>query len=102
MLLASEVTRADPAGKFTNVPNPYGDFKKHINVILKDKWQFQWNEAVNNKLPEIHPQLGLWPRGFRIIKREESVFSKIKNWPYCDCRLTVKLFFFIVLILLRL
>ena len=34
----------------TNVPIPYGDFKKHINVLLKCKWQSQWDEAVDNKI----------------------------------------------------
>ena len=56
----------------------YGDFKKHINVLLKRKWQSQWDEAVNNKLHAIHPQLGLWPGGSRIIRREESVLTRIR------------------------
>ena len=57
---------------------PYGDLKKHINVLLKRKWKSQWDEAVNNKLHEIHPLLGLWPGGSRIIRREESVLTRIR------------------------
>ena len=82
--------------------------KKHIDVLLKHKWQSQWDAAVNNKLHEIHPQLGLWPGGSRIIRREESVLTRIQighthltHWfllkvedpPQCiacDCQLTVK------------
>ena len=61
--------------QFTCIPIPYGDFKKHINVLLKRKWQSQWDKAVNSKLHETHPQLRLWPGGFRIIRREESVLA---------------------------
>ena len=70
--------------------------------------QSQWDEAVNNKLHEIHPQLGLWPGGSRIIRREESVLTRIRighihlthcflvkgedpqQCIACDCQLTVK------------
>ena len=66
------------------------------------------DEAVNNKLHEIHPKLGLWPGGFRIIRHEESVLVRIRightylthcfllkkedppQYVACDCRLTVK------------
>ena len=65
----------------TNVPIPYGDFRKHINSFLKRKWQSQWDETANNKLHEIHPQLGLWPGGSRIIRRWEC-FGKISNWSH--------------------
>ena len=54
-----------------------GDFKKH-NVLLKHKWHSEWNETIKNKLHEIHPQLGLWPGGFRITKRGESVLARIR------------------------
>ena len=92
----------------TDGPIPYGDFKKHINILLKRKWQSQWDEAANNKLHEINPQLGLWPGGSRIIRREESVLArvrighthlthffllKVKDPPQCtacDYQLTVK------------
>ena len=48
-----------------------------IKTLLKRKWQSKWDEAVNNKLLEIHPQLGLWPGGSRIIGREESVLTRV-------------------------
>ena len=75
--------KADAAAKsallrrVTNVPIPNGEFRKHINALLKRKWQSQWDEVVDNKLHEIHPQLGLWPGGSRIIRREESVLTRI-------------------------
>ena len=93
-----------------NIPIPYGDLKKHSNVFLKHKWQFQWDEAVDKKLHEIHPLLGLWPGGFRINRRKKSVLARIRiGHTYlthcflfqkedppqciaCDCRLTVKHF----------
>ena len=61
MLALGVIKKADAAVKagllrrVTNVIIPYGDFKKHINVLLKCKWQSQWDEAVDNKLHEIHP-----------------------------------------------
>ena len=90
------------------VPIRDGDFKKHINILLKRKWQSQWDEAANNKLHEIHPQLGLWPGGSQSIRREESVLARIRighthlthrfllkgedppQCIACDCQLTVK------------
>ena len=74
---ADAAAKAGLLRRVTNVPIPYGDLKKHINVLLKRKWQSQWDEAVDNKLHEIHPQLGLWPGGSRIIRREESVLTRI-------------------------
>ena len=53
---------------------------RNINVLIERKWQSLWDEADNNKLHEIHPQLCLLPGGFRITRREESVFSKIRNY----------------------
>ena len=106
--------RSDTAAKagllrrVTNVPIPYGDFKKHTNIRLKRKWQSQWNEEANNKLHAIHPQLGLWPGGSQIIRREESVLAIVRighthlthcfllkgedppQCIACDCQLTVK------------
>ena len=106
--------KADAAAKavllrrVTNVPIPYGDFKEHINVLLKGKWQSQWDEGVNNKLHEIHPQFGFWPEGSQIISREESVLKRIRightrlthfflltgedppKCTACDCHLTAK------------
>ena len=76
-----------------------------LMVILKNT---QWDETVNNKLHEIHPQLDLWPRGSRIIRREESVLARVRighthlthcfrlkgedppKFTACDCQLTVK------------
>ena len=56
---ADTAAKAGLLRRVTNVPIPYGDFKKHINILLKRKWQSQWDEAANNNLHEIHPQLGL-------------------------------------------
>ena len=69
-----------------------------------------WSGAANNNLHEIHPQLGLWPGGSQIIRREESVLARIRiglthlthcfllkgedppQFIACDCQLTVKHF----------
>ena len=56
---ADTAAKAGLSKRVTNVPIPYGDFKKHINAILKRKWLSQWDEVANKKLYEIHPQLGL-------------------------------------------
>ena len=37
------------------------------------------DEANNNKLHGIHPQLGLWPEGFGIIMREQSILARLRN-----------------------
>ena len=105
---ADTAAKAGLLKRVANVPIPYGDFRKHINVLLKRKWQSQWDEAVNNKLHDIHPQLGLWPGGSRIIRREQSVLARIRighthlthcfllkredppQCIACDCQLTVK------------
>ena len=84
---ADTAAKAGHSRRVANVPIPYGDFKKHFNVLLKRKWQSQWDEAVNNKLHEIHPQLGLWLGGSRIIRRQESVLARIRichtHWTHC-------------------
>ena len=105
---ADAAARAGLSKRVTNVPVHYGDFEKHISVLLERKWQSQWDEAANNKLHEIHPQLGLWPGGSRIIGREESVLARIRighthlthcfllkgedppQCIACDCELTIK------------
>ena len=95
----------------------YVDFEKLINVLLKCKWQCEWDEAVNNKLYEIHYQLGLWPEVYRIMRHEENVLVRkrighshltltlIKGYPpkctACDCLLTFKYVYLIVLILIN-
>ena len=55
--------------RVTNIPIPYGDLKKKHLCPLKMQM------AVNNKLHAIHPQPGLWPGGFRIIRHQESVLA---------------------------
>ena len=105
---ADNAAKAGLSKRVANVSLPYGDFRKHIYVLLKHKWQSQWDEAANNKLHEIHPQLGLWSGVSRIIRREESVLARIRighiylthcfllkgeDPPQCiaiDCQLTVK------------
>ena len=59
-------------------PIPFGDFKKHINVLMKHKWQADWNEAINNKLHAIYPELGLWPGGFIVVRHGESVLATLQ------------------------
>ena len=73
---ADAAAKASLSRRVTNIPIPYGDFKKHIIVFLKHKWQSQWDEAVNNKPHEIHPRLGVRPGGFRITRCEERPFSE--------------------------
>ena len=38
---ADTAAKAGLLRRVTNVPIPYGDFQKHINVLLKGKWQSQ-------------------------------------------------------------
>ena len=64
---ADTAAKAGLLRRVTNVPIPYGDFKKHINVLIKRKWQSQWDGAVNNKLHEIHPKLGPKSLGVRRV-----------------------------------
>ena len=93
-------------------------FRKHINSLLKRKWQSQWDETANNKLHAIHSQLGLWPGDSRIIRREESVLARVRighthlthcfllkgedppQCTACDCQLTVKHFFYLSVLIL--
>ena len=64
--------------RVTNILIPYGDVKKHMNDLLKQKCLLQWVAAVNYKLHTIQPEQRLWPRGYRIIRREESVLVRMK------------------------
>ena len=75
---------------------------------MKYRWHADWNDATNNKSHAIHPQLGLWPGGFRVIRHEKSISFRIrighihlthffllkKEDPPkcigCDCRLTIE------------
>ena len=77
---ADAAAKAGLLNRVTNIPIPYGDFKKHINDLLKLKWQSEWDEAVNNKvhIHAIHSQPGLWQEGFRSIRHEESVLARIQ------------------------
>ena len=75
--MADAAAKAGLLRRVTHIPIPYGDCKKHTNDLFIWKWQSEWYEAVNNKLHEIHPQLGVWPRDFRVIGREESVLARI-------------------------
>ena len=38
---ADTAAKAGLSKRVTNVPIPYGDFRKHINSLLKRKWQSQ-------------------------------------------------------------
>ena len=69
--------KADLLRRVTNVPIPFSNFKKHIDVLMKHKWQAELDEAINNTLHAIHPQLGLWPGGLTVVRREESVLARI-------------------------
>ena len=81
MLPRDAAAKAGLLRRDTNVPISFGDFKKHINVLMKCKRQYEWNEAINKKLNVIHPRLGLWPsRSFRIIRVEKSVIARILMW----------------------
>ena len=105
---ANAAAKAGLLRRVTNIPIPCGDFQKHIIFLMKRKWQSECDETINNTLHAIHPQLGLWPGGFRIIRREKSVLARIRiGHTYlthcfllkkedppqciaCDCCLTVK------------
>ena len=75
---ADFAARAGLLRRVTNVPIPFGDFMKHIHVLMKQKREAEWDEAINNKLRATHPQLGLWPRAFRVIRHGESVLDRIR------------------------
>ena len=75
--------KADAAGnagllkRVTYIPIWYGDFRKHINVPLRRKWQSTWDEAVYNKL---HANAGLLKR-VTYIPILYSDFGKPVNDP---------------------
>ena len=106
-MLVSEVMRrrmlllkASLLRRVTNIPIPYGDFKKHINHSLKHKRQSQWDEAVNNMKfiiicgLEVLELLGVRRVLTRIrIGHTHSVLLKKEDSHQCvacDCLLTVK------------
>ena len=75
---ADSALKAGLLRRVTNVPISFGDFKKHIYVLMKHKWQAEWDGATNNKLHTIHPQLGLWLGGFRFVRPVEGFLARIR------------------------
>ena len=55
---------------------PYGDLKKHINVLLKRKGSLSGMRQKTRNY--IYPQLGLLPGGSQITRHEESVLARIR------------------------
>ena len=57
---------------------PFTDFKPCINAFLHNKWQMSWNAAVFNKLHSIKPSLGEWHPNYRIDRKEEVTFARLR------------------------
>ena len=105
---ADAAAKSGLTNRVVDMPVPYGDFKRYINEFIKSKWQQRWDEAVNNKLHEIRPNLDHRPSHSVNVRREERVLSRIRighshithcyllrgeDTPECipcDCRLTVR------------
>ena len=55
---------ADKAAKhacnFLNTPVPYSDIKSAVNLIIRKKWQSEWDWQSNNKLKDIKPYITIW------------------------------------------
>ena len=59
---ADTAAKAGLSKRVTNVPIPYGDFRKHINSLLKRKWQSQWDKT--NYIRFIHS----WVFGLEVLE----------------------------------
>ena len=68
----------------TNVPIPFSDFKKHINVIMKCKWQSEWNE--DSVLVRIQIDHTHFSHSF-LLEKDDS-----PQCIACNCSLTIKHF----------
>ena len=56
---------------------PYTDFKPSINKYFLNKWQLEWNSAIDNKLHSIKSTLGEWRPAFR-ADRKEVVLARLR------------------------
>ncbi len=72
------------------------------------KWQGEWAPKFDNKLNEVHPNIGKWNCGYQCPRKEQSVLSRIRiglshlthcyllkgedapECISCACQLTVK------------
>ncbi len=72
---AKDATNDDPS----SLPVPYTDRKRHINNLVRSKWQTLCDVAVNNKLHAFQPSLGHWPGSKRNTCREEVVLARIRQ-----------------------
>ncbi len=54
----------------TKATSAHTDRRRHINTVIRFKWQSFCDEALNNKLHAIQPSLGCWSRCRRNARRE--------------------------------
>ncbi len=56
----------------------YTDFKPIINAHVQNTMQSRWDMLTENKLHSIKPTLGEWAPGFRTVRRDEVVLSRLR------------------------
>ncbi|MEE8152293.1 MAG: ribonuclease H family protein, partial [candidate division NC10 bacterium] len=92
----------------TQMSIPYTDYKMYITRLVRFKWQGEWAPKFDNKLNEVHPNIGKWNCGYQCSRKEQSVLSRIRighshlthcyllkgedapECISCACQLTVK------------
>ena len=62
----------------TNLKIPYTDKKNKINIYIKTKWQKLWNEQDNNKLKNIHPNVGHEEREILPERKLDTAFTRVR------------------------
>ena len=71
-------TRLDPLVLEGWNSGPFTDRQRYINTFLRQKWQLEWDTAVDNKLHSIQPTLGHWRGACRPVRREEAVLARVR------------------------
>ena len=75
--------RADSAAKaalqndVSNCLISYTDAYQYISQYVRDKWQREWDTAVNNKFYATKPLIGEQPSVYRSIRRDEVVLFRL-------------------------
>ncbi len=57
---------------------PFTDFRLYANKYVASRWQRRWDTLTSNKLHAVKAKLGIFPAGYRNVRREEVILSRLR------------------------
>ncbi len=57
---------------------PFTDFRCYANKYVANRWQRRWDTLTSNKLHAVKAKLGIFPAGYRNVRREEVILSRLR------------------------